>query len=339
MFKFSKNKNKDTKVAKPVAPVVKKTKLKSDDINVMPSRFYVVPKNNSGKNLKIIIIIIAVVVIIGGLAVFFSIDWAARSQPEVTQPVQGGEDKTSEEDTGKDTEEVVELIEEEAPDETEEEPIPEEEEEEPNYDAEEILEEEDDTEFNGEIATGPDADGDGLTDAEEILYGSMSDKPDTDADGYLDGQEVRGGFHPTVVKIALEESDLVTRYENMSFKYSILYPTAWSLRAVDDVGAQILFQPEESREFIEVIVVSNIPSLPRWYKEYVTPGSSDEPVVTSLNGWQVIASEDGLTFYFGRRGYDKVYILNYNFAGVEEVNYQATFVMIVNSFTFIEAEN
>ncbi|MBI5621404.1 calcium-binding protein [Candidatus Falkowbacteria bacterium] len=42
----------------------------------------------------------------------------------------------------------------------------------------------------------PDQDHDGLSDAEEKLYGTNQAKPDTDGDGYSDGQEVAGGYNP-----------------------------------------------------------------------------------------------------------------------------------------------
>lgn len=42
-----------------------------------------------------------------------------------------------------------------------------------------------------------DTDGDGLADYEEVkIYQTNPLNPDTDGDGYLDGQEVRGGYNP-----------------------------------------------------------------------------------------------------------------------------------------------
>jgi hypothetical protein len=42
----------------------------------------------------------------------------------------------------------------------------------------------------------PDTDGDGLTDAEELLYGTDPNNPDTDGDGFTDGEEVAAGTDP-----------------------------------------------------------------------------------------------------------------------------------------------
>lgn len=41
-----------------------------------------------------------------------------------------------------------------------------------------------------------DTDGDGLSDSEELIYGTDPVNPDTDSDGYLDGAEVENGYNP-----------------------------------------------------------------------------------------------------------------------------------------------
>lgn len=46
-----------------------------------------------------------------------------------------------------------------------------------------------------EGSTG-DSDGDGLSDNEEILYGTDPQNSDTDGDGYSDGEEVKNGHDP-----------------------------------------------------------------------------------------------------------------------------------------------
>lgn len=46
--------------------------------------------------------------------------------------------------------------------------------------------------------SGVDTDGDGLTDDDEVYYGSDINKPDTDGDGYKDGEEVKNGYDPMI---------------------------------------------------------------------------------------------------------------------------------------------
>lgn len=47
-----------------------------------------------------------------------------------------------------------------------------------------------------EEVTAIDTDGDGLTDQDEMLYGTLPDNTDTDGDGYSDGDEVKNGYNP-----------------------------------------------------------------------------------------------------------------------------------------------
>lgn len=49
----------------------------------------------------------------------------------------------------------------------------------------------------GTLSNKPDTDGDGLGDREEVkVYGTNPLKPDTDGDSYADGAEVSGGYNP-----------------------------------------------------------------------------------------------------------------------------------------------
>ena len=41
-----------------------------------------------------------------------------------------------------------------------------------------------------------DSDQDGLSDEEEIFYGTDKNNPDSDGDSYLDGEEVKKGYNP-----------------------------------------------------------------------------------------------------------------------------------------------
>ncbi|MBI5621402.1 hypothetical protein HY933_00865 [Candidatus Falkowbacteria bacterium] len=329
MFDFLK-KNKSSAAPAKTPTAKPATTISPEDIKVMPEKFYVVNATGMSRRVKIGIAVVVAVAVIGGAAVFFSIDWSARTAPTInTNAAVPAEPVPSPEPVQPETLTPAEQPMGEVPVVTNtNQPMS------PSYEAEEVVPLP--MVNSDKPVNGPDADGDGLTDAEEILYHTGLTKPDTDADGYLDGQEVKAGFHPNAARIGLAGSDLVSRYENLSFKYSILYPTAWKMRAVDEVGAQVLFQPEDSREFVEVIMIDRVPSLVSWYKQYVTPGSANEPLVSSLNSWQAIVSPDGLTFYLGRWGTDKVYILNYNPAGVKEINFQATFTMMVNSFISLD---
>lgn len=55
-------------------------------------------------------------------------------------------------------------------------------------------------ELGGQNVVNPtgDDDGDGLTNADEALWGTDTKNPDTDGDNFLDGEEVKANFNPTI---------------------------------------------------------------------------------------------------------------------------------------------
>lgn len=70
----------------------------------------------------------------------------------------------------------------------------------------------------------PDTDNDGLTDPEEILYGTDSNDPDTDDDGVNDGDEVAAGTDPTTPDISDTDGDGLADDQDACVN-SILSPT------------------------------------------------------------------------------------------------------------------
>jgi hypothetical protein len=58
-----------------------------------------------------------------------------------------------------------------------------------------------------------DTDGDGLTDPQEVLYGTDLNNPDTDADGISDGDEVANGTDPTTPEPVDTDGDGLTDAE------------------------------------------------------------------------------------------------------------------------------
>ncbi|PJB19680.1 hypothetical protein CO115_02395, partial [Candidatus Falkowbacteria bacterium CG_4_9_14_3_um_filter_36_9] len=56
-----------------------------------------------------------------------------------------------------------------------------------------------------------DTDNDGLTDQEEVYYGTDIKNPDSDNDGYADGEEVKKGFNPSGEgKLNIQQSHVVS---------------------------------------------------------------------------------------------------------------------------------
>jgi hypothetical protein len=184
------------------------------------------------------------------------------------------------------------------------------------------------------LVSSLDSDNDGLTDKEETVYNTDPNKPDTDADGYPDGVEVLNLYNPrgfTPVKI--EDSGLVNRYTNNTFKYSILYPAKWLARALDETNQEVIFT-SDTGEFMQVIVQENQDHLPLvdWYQAQV-PGINLEQIEYTADKNKIltgIKSLDGLTVYFGNENY--IYSITYNIGTRTELNFLTTFAMMYRSF-------
>lgn len=86
-----------------------------------------------------------------------------------------------------------------------------------------------------------DFDADGLTDAEEEVFGTDPSAFDTDKDEYYDGQEVGNLYNPKgLAPVRIIDSGLVREYVAPSDAYRIYYPIPWTVGTVDPAGETIL---------------------------------------------------------------------------------------------------
>ncbi len=192
-----------------------------------------------------------------------------------------------------------------------------------------------------EIVSSTDTDFDGLTDAEEALYTTDPAKADKDDDGYLDGQEVENLYNPTGnAPIRIVDSNLVKRYTNPLFGYSIFYPTSWTERALDDKNPREVLFTAPTGEFIQVIVDDNSEGLSavQWYaKQFPTvlPESLERIFVDNLEG---VWTKDMMTVYLTKivaPASEKrlLFGITYNYGERTSVNFRTTFKMMIKSFT------
>jgi len=180
---------------------------------------------------------------------------------------------------------------------------------------------------------GVDADSDGLTDIEEVLFGTDPRKPDTDSDGFLDGNEVYHLYNPGgTAPVTLLESALVTDYESAENGYLIYYPSEWTL----DSGKGLIMFLAESGELVQVLVEENPEdqSLEEWYKTQA-PGVDDEDLksFTTKSGIEGLQSPDRLTAYFKRDS--KVFVISLNLGAKTVIEFRRTYEMMLNSFKFL----
>ncbi|MFH1255263.1 MAG: hypothetical protein V1667_02235 [bacterium] len=181
------------------------------------------------------------------------------------------------------------------------------------------------------LKIGIDGDNDGLTDTEEIILGSDAFVPDTDGDGYLDGPELINLYNPAGTG-KLAENPHVSVYENKTFSYSLLYPSAWQM-SVNGGDDSLMFKTGDN-QFIQIIVQPNVnkQNLNEWYMEQVGVAQIEESYIMSGDGLAGIKSPDGLNIYLmdGRQNY--IFSLTYNLGGGTVLEYSDIFQMMVKSF-------
>lgn len=181
-----------------------------------------------------------------------------------------------------------------------------------------------------------DTDGDGLTDDEEITYGTDANKPDTDEDGFLDGHEVFHLYNPYgKTPLKLLDTGAVRIYKNERMNYEIFYPTPWTVQVVDEEKGQVMFKAATG-EFVQILIEENPKNLPivSWYLE-LSPGvpvGQLEAFVTKSN-LDGIKSPDRLNAYFLSNGL--VYVISYNIGARVNASFYRTFEMMLNSFKII----
>jgi len=181
-----------------------------------------------------------------------------------------------------------------------------------------------------------DVDGDGLTTAEEELYGTDPNKADTDDDGFSDSVEVVNLYNPAGFKpTKLVEAGLVMPYEGLS--YEVLRPAKWELgppgkdaddfRALDAVtgdefGVSLQENPE-NQALLDWYLSRN----PEITSAQVQQGSTKSGLAV-LRGPDIdgnvsayVQLEDGMIF---RLGYSQ---------GPAGYLFRSTFTMFVNSFS------
>ncbi|MFH1867100.1 MAG: hypothetical protein ABIJ81_03405 [Patescibacteria group bacterium] len=184
--------------------------------------------------------------------------------------------------------------------------------------------------------SSPDTDSDGLTDVEELLYGSLVDNQDSDNDGYLDGSEVIQGYDPIIGEGALlAASSYFFQYQNPQYNYSLLYPAEWQIQSLDELSREVIFT-SATDEFIQVIVQDNpeLKSGAEWYISYVPSLSLSEVPTVTIGEFVAARSLDGLNLYLAVG--PQLITLSYNIGTHETADYLTTWQMMYQSFAIAE---
>lgn len=178
---------------------------------------------------------------------------------------------------------------------------------------------------------GADADSDGLTDAEELMYGSNRSNPDSDNDGFLDGVETFHLYNPAgQAPVRLLDTGSVKVYINPSYKYQIYVPSSWTIEPSSS-GSEVKFV--DGAESVTVKIENNPSHLPlvNWYlSNHPEAKPADLQTFITKSNLDGVKGLDGLTAYIASDG--SVYAITYNLGPDKTVNYRITFEMMLNSF-------
>jgi len=187
------------------------------------------------------------------------------------------------------------------------------------------------------LMLGADGDNDGLTDAEETLFGTDPAMMDSDGDIYKDAEEILSLYSPVdsgAIRL-FDKKDIVNYYTNPKYGYKLLYPSTWLIQPLNSDDPNDLMIISNQNEFLDVLVYDKkaAQSLKNWYLEMVpTVNATDLKEYQTLKKLNALESPDGFTVYIEGTSKDKVYAVNYNIGLKEQASFSTVFFMAVQSF-------
>jgi len=173
-----------------------------------------------------------------------------------------------------------------------------------------------------------DTDGDGLTNKEEILFGTDINDEDTDGDGYSDLSEVLNLYDPISPGSLKENPNIEVSSANL--EYEVLYPKSWTKNFFDD---SLILNSSENH-LIQIVVQPNTDflSIEDWYSEFVRDANVSESQKITNNNWDGIRSEDGFEVYLTDKERKYIFVISYTPLIDEEPIYKNIHDIIIRSF-------
>ena len=181
---------------------------------------------------------------------------------------------------------------------------------------------------------GTDTDTDGLTNVEELLYGTDFRSPDTDGDTFLDGNVVFHRYDPNGLSPStLLDTGAVRVLERADVPFTLYYPASWSLSAASTNG-KVTFRSEENGS-IELTYEEkdSLTDLSAWMKAGGISAKGAEETMTK-EGYPARSTEDGRTVYLDLG--DWVVSAVYDLGDTMSIEFLQTFKMMMNSVDVIE---
>ncbi|MDD5726051.1 MAG: hypothetical protein PHC53_01405 [Patescibacteria group bacterium] len=178
---------------------------------------------------------------------------------------------------------------------------------------------------------GLDTDSDGLSDVEEVLYGTDPRNPDTDGDGYLDGNEVFNLYNPNGKAPSKLLGSGLVKQVSASIGWTMLIPTKWTLTLDATDGSTATIESDHGESF-QVTIEKNDNNLPvvDWFMAKY-PGTDKSLIMQykSKGGYEGIIGPDLLTTYIPWG--NKVFVFHYDMKKQPFINYRTTYSLMLNS--------
>jgi hypothetical protein len=193
---------------------------------------------------------------------------------------------------------------------------------------------EDPAEGSGQVAA-TDTDNDGLTDAEERVWGTDEAAADTDGDGYADSLEIGNLYDPLKGDSArlAANNKLAKTWNNSQNGFSVLYPSIFSAVAKED-GDGVIFTEATSSQFFQVSILDNednAEDIDEWYLAMNPTTQVDEIQHLTVGGKQGIVADNSSIYVLNGA---KVYLINYNMGYPPTAYFFTSFNALVKSFQF-----
>ena len=180
-------------------------------------------------------------------------------------------------------------------------------------------------------AQGLDSDGDGLTDIEENIWGTNANNVNSDGDKYNDRDELMSFYDPALPNKRLLEGKTAAVYKNETYYYSVIYPSAFTVRALPPDNQQIIFS-DPNGAFFTIAVEENPSNLSTyaWYQIKNPTISTTNFRSFLVDNFPALQTPDGLVTYVAVGS--KVFVISYNLGTINEANYTTTYRLFLKSF-------
>lgn len=181
-----------------------------------------------------------------------------------------------------------------------------------------------------------DTDSDGLTDVEELLYGTNFREPDSDKDSFLDGNEVFHRYHPLgLAPLTLLDTGAVKIFEDALYPFTMYYPSTWST-VLSEVDTAVTFRSSRQATIeVELEEKDADETLQSWYDANHSGSEGEMKEILTKEGYYGLTTSDDRTAYLDVGS--AVVTLTYDLGSRTQIEYLQTFQMMVNSLTLVPA--